>query len=78
MPPTVMEMELRERITRLESAVEHMAETTNENHALLKQLNDAFQQARGAKWAFYAMAGGIGFLGGKGSALLAHLVGLPK
>lgn len=76
--PTVMEIELRERITKLESTVDHMAGTIERNNQLLTQLNDAFQQGKGAKWAFYAMAGGIGFLGGKGSALLAHLVGLPK
>lgn len=83
---TAMEIELRERITRLEAQVEHMAERmesaqvkAEETAKLVRELHDLFQQARGAKWAIVGMASLAGFLAGKFGSLATFFGGwMPK
>jgi hypothetical protein len=76
---TAMEMELRERLSRLEQDVKHLSKTLETSNELVRDLHDAFNQAKGAKWAFYAVAGAVGFVGSKAGAFLASVAGfLPR
>jgi hypothetical protein len=76
---TAMEMELRERLSRLEQDVKHLSKTLETSNELVRDLHDAFNQAKGAKWAFYAVAGAVGFAGSKAGAFLASVAGfLPR
>lgn len=71
-----MTAEERERIRALEVTVEHMAATVEGMSTKVDELHSMLMQAKGARWAFLAMAGAAGFLSGKVGALVASF--LPK
>ena len=67
------EHDLRERLTRLETEVEHMRETVDKMDAKVTTLVDTLNQARGAKWMLAALVGIGGFVAGKLGSLSAFI-----
>jgi len=62
---------LRERIARMEVQIDHLSRKMDENAEILKRLDAAFEQAKGAKWMLLSIAGAAGFIAGKSSSILA-------
>ena len=67
-----------DRMARLETTIDLMSKTLEENTNAVKNLNNVLQQARGAKWALMLIASIAGFLGSKIGAVLGFMAGLPK
>lgn len=67
-----------ERITRLETELEHMSETVSNMARKVDAMHDLLLKARGAQWAFYGMAGLIGFATSKLGALSGWFGALPR
>lgn len=66
----------KERITRLETQIVHLADAIERMTTKVDELHSMLNQARGAKWALLGMAGIAGFLGSKTGAWLWS--SLPK
>lgn len=69
---------LRERIAKLEVQVAHLAGKVDEQTEILKRLDSAFDQAKGAKWIILGLASFAGFLAGKGATLMSWLGSAPR
>lgn len=77
-PISSAEVDLMDRMARLETTIDLMSKTLEENTNAVKNLNNVLQQARGAKWALMLIASIAGFLGSKICTVLAFMAGLPK
>jgi len=77
-PISSAEVDLMDRMARLETTIDLMSKTLEENTNAVKNLNNVLQQARGAKWAIMLMAGFFGFVGSEIGAVLTFMAGLPK
>jgi hypothetical protein len=60
---------LRERVARLEVQMEHIGKKLDEQTEILKRLDAAFEQAKGAKWMLLAAASLVGFLSAKAGSI---------
>jgi hypothetical protein len=61
---------LRERIARMEVQIDHLSRKMDETTEILKRLDAAFEQAKGAKWMLLGIAGAAGFIAGKSASIL--------
>lgn len=68
------EIEIRERLVKLEGKVERLDEMANK----IDELYELMHQAKGARWAVLAVVGMAGFIGGKLGTVVPFLNGLPK
>lgn len=68
-----MDAEIRERIAKLEVQVDHLSKQLEAQTAILKRLDETFQQAKGARWVLAAIAGLSGLIAAKGGAILQWL-----
>ena len=71
-----MTLEDRERIRALEVKIEHMSDAVEHMSSKVDELHSMLMQARGARYAFIAIAGLAGFLSGKIGGFVAAF--LPK
>ncbi len=62
--------ETRERLIRLETEFEHMAETMKEMQAKVTAMHDLLMQAQGARWLIV----GLATMGGAAAAFFAKLL----
>lgn len=60
--------DLRERVAKLEVKISHLEEKLDEQTAILKRMDETFQQAKGARWVLLGMAGIAGFVAAKAPA----------
>lgn len=67
-----------ERITRLETEMEHMAKAVTEMSVKVDQMHMVLMQAKGAQWAVLGMAAFMGFLASKATEVVAWLGALPR
>lgn len=72
LPVSPSDIERERRITRLETRLDGMAEDIHSMAKDVKVLTNTFQQAKGAKVAFYGFAGLIGFLSSRLPNLFEH------
>lgn len=66
----------KERIARLETRIEHMAEAVEKMTQKVEELHALLNQAKGAKWVIIGAASVAGFFGSKAGTWL--LSSLPK
>jgi hypothetical protein len=64
---------LRERIARMEVQIDHLSKKMDETTEILRRLDAAFEQAKGAKWMLLGIAGAAGFVAGKSASILSFL-----
>ena len=64
---------LRERVARLEVQIDHLAKKMDEQTEILKRLDAAFEQAKGAKWMLLGIASAAGFIAGKSASIMSFL-----
>lgn len=69
--------DLRERVATLEAENRHISNQLEELTQIVKRIDKAFEQAKGAKWVLVGLAGIGGFFAGKLGALAA-LFGFAK
>lgn len=64
---------VRERVARLEVQIAHLSQVVDEQTEILKRLDAAFEQAKGAKWMLLGIASAAGFIAGKSASILGWL-----
>lgn len=69
---------IRERIAKLEVQLAHLTAKVDQQTEILTRLDEAFQQAKGAKWIILGVASFAGFLAGKGASLVTWLGITPR
>lgn len=67
-----------ERIARLEAELDHVTETMDKMAKKVDDVHELMLKARGAQWAFYGIAGLIGFATSKLGAFATWLPTLPR
>ena len=75
---TAMEIELRERITRLEAKLETLTEKIQVSSEKLEEIHIAFNQAKGARWVIVGAAGIAGFLASKAGMVFSWFGSMPR
>ena len=68
----------RDRVIRAEAQLQHLADMVTAQNKKLDTLIAAFEQSKGGWKVLLAAAGLVGFLAGKGGAILSWLGLLPK
>ena len=67
-----------ERITRLETELEHMSKDISTMSVKVDQMHSILSQAKGAQWAVIGMAGFMGFIASKAAELSSWFGALPR
>jgi hypothetical protein len=67
-----------ERITRLETELEHMGREITTMSAKVDQMHTVLMQAKGAQWAVLGMAAFMGFAASKLASMTAWFGALPR
>lgn len=67
-----------ERITKLETEIEHMGRDIAAMATKVDQMHGVLMQAKGAQWAVLGMAGLMGFLASKASDVATWIGALPR
>lgn len=65
----------KERITKLEVRLDHLADTLDSVSGKVTALHELMLQAKGAKWMILGISGLAGFLSGKAGGLLTGFLG---
>lgn len=71
-------IEIRDKVIRLETQVEHLSEKIEHMDAKLTEVHDLLIQAKGVRWVVLAMVGLGGFLASKVSSLIPWLMSAPR
>ena len=67
-----------ERITRLETELEHMSKDISAMSVKVDQMHTILSQAKGAQWAVLGMAGFMGFVASKVGEVAGWFGALPR
>lgn len=74
----VIEDTLRERVTRLETKVDHLNEALDKAVTKLDEMHNVMMQAKGARWVLIAAASLAGALAGVAAKFSGLIGGLPR
>ena len=74
----MIEDTLRERVTRLETKVDHLNEALDKAVTKLDEMHNVMMQAKGARWVLIAAASLAGALAGVAAKFSGLIGGLPR
>lgn len=68
----------REKVIQLEVEVRHLREDLKETMAIINELNQVFQQAKGARYILVATAAVSGFIAAYIPTVMSYFSALPR
>lgn len=71
-------VEIRDKVIRLETQVEHLSEKIGHMDAKLTEVHDLLTQAKGVRWIVLLFVGLGGFFASKISTIIPWLMSAPR